>query len=71
MGWPAAITYDTLVPYYERVAKFMNVQKVPANQWNPRMKLMQEGATKAGFGNRSFVIQEAKQRHRLSPVQCA
>ena len=51
-GWPAAITYDTLVPYYDRVAKFMNVQKVPANQWNPRMKLMQEGATKAGFGSR-------------------
>ena len=51
-GWPAAITYDVLLPYYDRVAKFMNVQKVPANQWNPRMKLMQEGATKLGFGDR-------------------
>ena len=51
-GWPAAITYNALLPYYDRVAKFMNVQKVPLNQWNPRMKLMQEGATKAGFGSR-------------------
>jgi len=37
-GWPQAITYNELKPYYDRVAKFMNVQKVPANQWNPRMK---------------------------------
>jgi cholesterol oxidase len=51
-GWPAEITYNELKPYYDKVAKFMNVQKVPANQWNPRMKLVKEAAEKAGFKDR-------------------
>ena len=51
-GWPAEITYSELKPHYDKVAQFMNVQKVPANQWTNRMKLMQEAAQKAGFGDR-------------------
>ena len=51
-GWPAEVTYPELKPYYDTVAKFMNVQPVPANQWTNRMKLMQEAAQKTGAGAR-------------------
>jgi len=42
--WPQEITHAELKPYYDAVAKFMNVQQVPDNQWTERMKLMKEGA---------------------------
>ena len=51
-GWPQEITYTELKPFYDKVAKFMNVQQVPLNQWTNRMKLMQEGAQKTGAGAR-------------------
>ena len=51
-GWPAELTYDELKPHYDRVKKFMNVQKVPNNQWPPKMKLVKEAADKLGFGAR-------------------
>lgn len=51
-GWPQEVTYAELKPHYDTVAKFMNVQPVPANQWTNRMKLMQEGAEKTGAGAR-------------------
>jgi cholesterol oxidase len=51
-GWPPEITYAELKPYYDKVAQFMNVQKVPVNQWSNRMRLMQEAAQKTGFGDR-------------------
>jgi cholesterol oxidase len=51
-GWPPEITYAELKPHYDRVAKFMNVQKVPDNQWNPRMHLMKEGAEQLEHGDR-------------------
>jgi cholesterol oxidase len=51
-GWPAEIKFSELAPYYATVGKMLNVQKVPANQWNPRMKLMQEAATKLNDLNR-------------------
>ena len=47
-GWPAEITYRELKPYYDRVKEFMNVQRVPANQWTERMKLMQRAAGAIG-----------------------
>ncbi len=50
--WPEEITYAELKPYYDTVAKFMNVQKVPDNQWTERMKLMQEAAGKIGKADR-------------------
>lgn len=46
VGWPREITYAELKPYYDKVAKFMNVQRVPANQWTNRMRLMKEAADK-------------------------
>jgi cholesterol oxidase len=51
-GWPPEITYAELKPHYDTVAKFMNVQPVPPNQWPNRTKLMKEAAEKAGFGDR-------------------
>jgi len=51
-GWPQEVNYAELKPHYDAVAKFMNVQKVPANQWTERMKLMQEGAAKIGHADR-------------------
>ena len=51
-GWPKEITYAELKPHYDTVAKFMNVQPVPANQWTNRMKLMKEAADKTGAGAR-------------------
>ncbi len=51
-GWPPEITYDELKPHYDTVAKFMNVQKVPANQWSERMRLMKRGAEAIGEGGR-------------------
>ena len=50
--WPEEITYTELKPYYDAVAGFMNVQKIPANQWTERMKLMQEAAGKIGAADR-------------------
>ncbi len=51
-GWPAEITYAELKPYYDQVARFMNVQQVPDNQWTKRMQLMQQGAQAIGAGDR-------------------
>ena len=51
-GWPAEVEYEELKPYYDTVAEFMNVQKVPDNQWPNRSKLMKEGATEIGAGDR-------------------
>jgi cholesterol oxidase len=47
-GWPEEITHRELKPYYDAVARFMNVQRVPDNQWTERMKLMREAAEKIG-----------------------
>ncbi len=51
-GWPAEITYAEVKPFYDQVAKFMNVQPVPDNQWTQRMRLMQQGANAIGAGDR-------------------
>jgi cholesterol oxidase len=51
-GWPPEITPGVLRPYYATVGTMLDVQAIPQNQWNPRMKLMQEGATNSGAANR-------------------
>jgi cholesterol oxidase len=51
-GWPPELRFADLKPFYDRVKAFMNVQEVPDNQWTPRMRLMKEAATNAGFGDR-------------------
>jgi cholesterol oxidase len=51
-GWPPDVTYDVLKPHYDTVAKVMNVQPVPMNQWTRRMHLMKDASQAAGFGDR-------------------
>jgi cholesterol oxidase len=51
-GWPKEVTYAELKPYYDAVAKFMNVQQIPDNQWTKRMTLMKEAAEKTSYGDR-------------------
>jgi cholesterol oxidase len=51
-GWPQEITYEKLKPYYDKVAKFMNVQVVPANQVPERFRLMERAARETGYEDR-------------------
>lgn len=51
-GWPEAVTHAAMRPYYDRVAKFMNVQPVPTNQWPERTRVMRDGANAIGEGHR-------------------
>jgi len=50
--WPPEITYNELKPHYDAVAQFMNVQKVPENQWPERTRLMRDGANAINEGQR-------------------
>lgn len=51
-GWPAEITYDELKPFYERVARMMNLQTVPDGQLTQRFRLAREAAQALGHGDR-------------------
>ncbi len=50
--WPKEITYNELKPHYDAVAKFMNVQRIPSNQWTERMKLVKDAADAIGESDR-------------------
>jgi cholesterol oxidase len=58
-GWPKEITKSELQTHYDTVASFMNVQKMPDHQRNPRTVLMEEGATKIGQGSRFKMLDMA------------
>lgn len=47
-GWPAGITLEALKPYYDKVTKMLELDKVPPQQWSERVKLMSEGAKNNG-----------------------
>ncbi|HEY9147449.1 MAG TPA: FAD-binding protein, partial [Gammaproteobacteria bacterium] len=49
-GWPAAISYREMLPYYERVGRMLKLQTLPQNQLTRRYELMRESATKLGMG---------------------
>ncbi|HEY6433760.1 MAG TPA: GMC family oxidoreductase [Acetobacteraceae bacterium] len=51
-GWPPEITPAELAPHYATVGAVMNVQRVPDNQWTPRMHLMRDAANGIGAGDR-------------------
>ncbi len=51
-GWPEEISYEELKPYYDTVAREMNLQVVPDNQLTQRFKLARQGAHKLGYGDR-------------------
>ena len=51
-GWPAELTYAELKPYYDTVAKVLNLQTLPDGQLSERLKLAREAATTLGHANR-------------------
>ena len=51
-GWPKEITYDKLLPYYERVEHMLKPQYLPDNQLTPRFKLMRDAARATGAEDR-------------------
>ena len=51
-GWPAEITYAELKPYYDTVAREMNLQVVPDGQLTPRFKVAREAAHNLGYDKR-------------------
>jgi cholesterol oxidase len=51
-GWPPEITYAALKPYYEMVARQMDLQTLPDGQLTQRLKLTQEAAEKLGHAAR-------------------
>jgi cholesterol oxidase len=51
-GWPKEFRNNELKPHYDAVGSFMNVKKLPDNQWNPRTRLMWEAAQKIGAESR-------------------
>lgn len=51
-GWPAEITYAELKPYYDMVAREMDLQVVPDGQLTPRFKLAREAAHNLGYDSR-------------------
>jgi cholesterol oxidase len=51
-GWPSEITYAELKPYYDTVAREMNIQVVPDGQLTPRFKIAREAAHNLGYDDR-------------------
>jgi cholesterol oxidase len=51
-GWPAEISYAELKPYYDTVAREMNLQVVPDSQLTPRFKIAREAAHNLGHDSR-------------------
>ena len=51
-GWPAEITYAELKPYYDTVAREMDLQVVPDGQLTQRFKLAREAAQNLGYADR-------------------
>ena len=51
-GWPPEITYAELKPYYDTVAREMNLQVVPDGQLTHRFKLAREAARNLGYADR-------------------
>jgi cholesterol oxidase len=52
IGWPAEINYAELKPYYDKVAREMNLQFLPDGQLTQRFKLAREAAHNLGYENR-------------------
>jgi cholesterol oxidase len=51
-GWPPEITYSTLKPYYDTVARVLNLQTLPDGQLTERLKLTREAAGRLGHQSR-------------------
>ncbi|MEO5741473.1 MAG: GMC family oxidoreductase [Vicinamibacterales bacterium] len=51
-GWPAEITYAELKPWYDIVAREMNLQVIPDGQLTRRFVLARDAARNLGYANR-------------------
>jgi cholesterol oxidase len=51
-GWPAELTYTELKPYYDTVAREMDLQVVPDGQLTDRFKIAREAAHNLGYDSR-------------------
>ena len=51
-GWPAEITYAELKPYYDTVAREMDLQVIPDGQLTPRFEIAREAAHNLGYDDR-------------------
>jgi cholesterol oxidase len=51
-GWPTEITYAELKPYYDIVAKEMDLQVIPDGQLTPRFVLARDAARNLGHASR-------------------
>jgi cholesterol oxidase len=51
-GWPSAISYDELLPHYERVGNMLQISELPEKQLTPRHRLLREAAQAVGDGGR-------------------
>ncbi|MDX0411598.1 FAD-binding protein [Sinorhizobium medicae] len=51
-GWPTEITFAELKPYYDTVAREMDVQVIPDNQLTRRFKLARDAARNLGYSER-------------------
>lgn len=51
-GWPAEITHAELKPYYDTVAREMNLQVVPDGQLTHRFTMAREAAHNLGYDDR-------------------
>jgi cholesterol oxidase len=51
-GWPPEITYTELKPYYDTVAREMDLQVIPDGQLTQRFKLAHEAARNLGHADR-------------------
>ena len=51
-GWPPEITYAELKPYYDTVAREMNLQVIPDGQLTQRFVLAREAARNLGYADR-------------------
>lgn len=51
-GWPTAISYAALEPYYAMAGAMLKPAKVPENQLTERFRLMREAAEAVGAGDR-------------------
>jgi cholesterol oxidase len=51
-GWPPEITYTELKPYYDTVAREMDLQVLPDNQLTRRFEIARDGARNLGHAGR-------------------
>jgi cholesterol oxidase len=51
-GWPAEITHQELKPYYDTVAREMDLQVLPDGQLTRRFEIARDAARNLGYANR-------------------